>query len=275
MVSPQACLAWHIPISKSLPTNDAHILIIILFSTRVYKGTDPSKDSPATQVVYDPIFTTMYKKGLIPSALFSLAIERDISGPAGYLSFGGLPPVTISNSFTSTPILITDIPSHHVPKAYIWYNIHIDNVLLHRDALPSSGGTEYQYIIASGTTNFVFPTDVANAINSAYVPAAVFSDTLGLWIVPCDAHTPSLSIEINGVAFDINPLDMILDTETTDANGKKVCSTSTVDGGTGSDNVYALGDPFLKNVVAVFDVGAGMMRFASREHYVSNDPYKM
>jgi len=217
----------------------------------------------------------MYKKGLVSQNLFSLAIERDISGPAGYLSLGGLPPVTISNDFTSTPILITDIPSQGVPKAYIWYTINIDNVLLHRDPLPDSGGAEYQYIVDSGTSYFIVPTNVANAINSGFVPPAVYSDTLALWIVPCDAHSPSLSIEINGVAFDINPLDMILYTDTTDANGKELCSTTIVDGGSGSDNVYVLGDPFLKNVVAVFDVGAGMMRFASREHYVSNDPVKM
>jgi hypothetical protein len=34
-------------------------------------------------------------------------------------------------------------------------------------------------------------------------------------------------------------------------------------------------DPFLKNVVAGFNVKAGMMSFASREHYVSNDLIKM
>lgn len=215
----------------------------------------------------------MYTDGLV-SPLFSLAILRDISGPAGYLSLGGLPPVTISSEFSSTPIVITTVQGY--PRGYDFYTINIDSILLHRNPLPNSGGTKYQYIIDSGTSLNIFPTSVSDAINNAYIPPAVYSEDLGLWIVACDADAPSLGIMINGAKFDINPLDMITETGLTYPNGSEICSTSTIDDGSDPrDDVYVLSDIFLKNVVAVFDVGAGMMRFASREHYPSNDPVKM
>jgi Eukaryotic aspartyl protease len=199
---------------------------------------------------------------------------RDISGPAGYLSLGGLPPVSISSDFISTPILITNIPGY--PHAYDFYTINIDSILLHRDPLPNSGGPSYQYVVDSGSTQNVVPTSVANAINNAYIPPAVYDPSQGVAVVPCNAHAPSMGIVINGAKFDINPLDMLIDLGFTDANGTEVCETSVIDGGDDPANdIYVLSDVFLKNVVAVFDVGAGMMRFASREHYPSNDPIKM
>jgi len=59
----------------------------------------------------------------------------------------------------------------------------------------------------------------------------------------------------------------------TDENGQDACISGINDGGNdpGRD-LYILGDSFLKSVVAVFDVGAGHMRFAERE-YASDDPY--
>jgi hypothetical protein len=71
--------------------------------TSAYNGTNASADSLDSQVVYDPIFTTMYKKGLV-APVFSLAQERNTD--SGYLAFGGLPPVAFTPDFGTTPILI-------------------------------------------------------------------------------------------------------------------------------------------------------------------------
>ena len=60
--------------------------------------------------------------------------------------------------------------------------------------------------------------------------------------------------------FYINAADLILDSDGS-------CFTGIDDGGEGP---YILGDVFLKNVVAVFDVGASEMRFAAREFYASS-----
>ena len=61
----------------------------------------------------------------------------------------------------------------------------------------------------------------------------------------------------------------------TDDAGNDVCITGIDDGGSDTaEDVYILGDTFQKNVVSVFDVGAGQMLFASREYYPSDDPVK-
>ncbi|QSZ37538.1 hypothetical protein DSL72_008636 [Monilinia vaccinii-corymbosi] len=228
--------------------------------TSAYKGS--------TQVPYDPIFTTFYKDGLV-RPLFSLAIERDVSGPAGYLALGGLPPVDFVHDFASTPILVTSISGY--PKTYDFYTINIEGAYLNGKALPDAATP--QYIVDSGTTLNYFPTSVANAINKAFVPAAVYSEDEGGYVVSCTAVPPVFGIKIGGKTFYTNALDMIL-LAGTDDDGKDVCISGIVDGGSDfSKDLYILGDTFQKNVISVFDIGAGMLQFAARENYTSNDTY--
>lgn len=70
--------------------------------------------------------------------------------------------------------------------------------------------------------------------------------------------------------LEINPVDLKL-LAGKDEFGRDLCISGVTDGGAGP---YILGDTFLKNVVAVFDIGAGMMRFSSHEFYGSNDPFQ-
>ena len=82
-----------------------------------------------------------------------------------------------------------------------------------------------------------------------------------------------MGIEIGGTVFYTNALDMILYVGTDD-DGNDVCISGIDDGGSDlDDDVYILGDTFQKNVVTVFDVGAGVLEFAARENYTSNDTY--
>ncbi|KUJ18547.1 acid protease [Mollisia scopiformis] len=240
--------------------------------TSAYAGTDPTLDNSATgeQIQYSPIFKTMYTDGLV-SPLFSLAILRDISGDSGYLALGGLPPVNISGDFTSTPILITNIEGYL--ETYDFYTINIDGITIDgRTERGSSGAT--QYIVDSGTTLNYFPTRIADAVNDAFVPPAIYDEDEGAYIVDCSATPPSLGIVINGTTFYTNPLDMIL-LAGTDEAGDDVCITGIDDGGSdAAEDVYILGDTFQKNVVTVFDVGAAELQFAAREYYPSNDPVK-
>jgi Eukaryotic aspartyl protease len=247
--------------------------LLITPSTSAYAGTDPSLDgTPAAPwIPYSPIFDTMVSDGLIPD-LFSLAILRDVSGPSGYLAFGGLPPVSFKGNFTNTPILLTqfDQGGQHFALP-LFYTINIDSVLLHGKPLPGSGGPGVQYLLDSGTTLNYFPTSVANAFNAAFNPPAVYSPSEGVYYVDCKAKKPAFDIVIAGTNFNINPLDVILFFGT-DTNGKDICISGVGDGGV-DQSVYVLGDTFLKNVIAVFDVGAAQMAFAAREHYPSNDLY--
>src|SRR3954470_15686154 len=86
--------------------------------TNVWEGSTPSGDR--TKREYSPLFKTMYTNNLT-DPLFSLSISRGSSGPAGYLSLGGTPPVDFIDDFASTPILVTSLKRY--PKTYSFYTI--------------------------------------------------------------------------------------------------------------------------------------------------------
>lgn len=79
------------------------------------------------------------------------------------------------------------------------------------------------------------------------------------YFVDCNAIPPHFAVIIKGVRFWINPADLIYQDFTEPVTGKCAIAIST--GGSGP---YILGDPFLQNVVAVFDVGGAEMRFYSK-----------
>lgn len=229
--------------------------------------TDPPPRTSAfkgnhTRAPYDPLFTSMFKAKLIPHNYFSLIIERSVSGPAGYLSFGGVPDIAFTQNFTATPIIITSITGY--PQGTDFYTINIDALELNGNPVAASGGSALEYIIDSGTTLNYIPSSAAKAINAAYSPPATYSDEQGAYVVACNATAPAVSVNIAGTAFRINPLDMVM--KQTDG----ICISAWNDGGSSSSqDVYILGEVFMKNVVSLFDVGAASMQFAGREFYAS------
>jgi hypothetical protein len=80
----------------------------------------------------------------------------------------------------------------------------------------------------------------------------------GFYAVPCNASAPWFAIKIDGVIFPVDKRDMVIDDQT----GRGTCMTGTNDGMTYAP--FTLGDVFLNNVVVSFDVGAGVVRLASR-----------
>jgi hypothetical protein len=125
-----------------------------------------------------------------------------------------------------------------------------------------SGKTQSnQYIVDSGTTLVYLPTSAARAVNNLFSPKAQFSSSQGAYFVNCNAKAPAFGVEIGGTTFQVNAADMIYQNQTDPQTG--LCLTGIQDGGSGP---YILGDVFLQNVVAVFDVGAAQMRFAAHSY---------
>ena len=243
--------------------------------TSAYKGTDPTLDSSATQVVYNPIFTNMYSEGRV-APLFSLAIDRGTQG--GLMAIGGLPPVIFSPLFASAPFQLLTMtrfgatsPIDGIPQ-YQFYTITVDGFNYQgsektqwtHGSFPSplvkpTDPSKVQLIVDSGTTLIYLPTGIADAVNALFVPPAVYDSNQGAYAVDCSAKAPTFGVTIGKQTFYINGLDMIL------PSGNGTCISGVNDAGTGGLSI--LGDVFLKNVLAVFDVGASEMRFAAREFY--------
>lgn len=119
--------------------------------------------------------------------------------------------------------------------------------------------TDFPIIVDSGTTLIYLPTSLVESLLTLYDPPAFFSDKFGNDVVACDAKAPEFGVVIGGKTFYVNAADMILEP----ALGDGLCLTGIADGGEGP---FILGDTFLTNVIAVFDVGASEMKFAAHEY---------
>ncbi|KAF7165780.1 hypothetical protein CNMCM5623_009859 [Aspergillus felis] len=210
--------------------------------------------------LYNPIFATMYEQDLI-DPVFSMVMSRNASSgtAAGYLALGGLPPIDIKGNFSSTPILITDIRGY--PRDYDFYTVNIDGVSVGDESFPEAGG-DSQYLVDSGTTMNYYPNFIADAVNAAFIPPAEYNDDEGAYVVDCNAKAPVHGVTIGGSTFYINSTDMILPAGTDDS-GNGTCISGINAGGNVGQGIFVLGGTFLRNVVAVFDVGAAEMRFAA------------
>lgn len=103
---------------------------------------------------------------------------------------------------------------------------------------------------------------LAAAINAAFKPSAIYLWMYGAYFTACDAQAPPFAVILDGLSFYINPVDLIYQGMVDPVTG--LCMTAIASGGAGP---YILGDVFLQNVLAVFDVGNGQMRFISRQFY--------
>lgn len=264
--------------------------------TAAYNGTNPAADNPAVASDYDeynPIFTTMYTDGKV-APLFTLILRR--GNASSTLAIGGLPPSNTTydeDDFTVTPIEIIELIEDPLAKTqYSFYTIYPDGFVYadasettyssgewstvfskpvkhsqsHNGYKPTKRSnkarstndtitTDFPMIVDSGTTLLYLPTGLTNQILSLYEPSGYYSDYYGGDVVLCNATAPEFGVTINGTTFDINAADLILDEDF----GDGICLTGIQDGSTGP---YILGDVFLRNVIAVYDVGASEMKFA-------------
>lgn len=256
--------------------------------TSAFTGTDPTEDSPSTALNYDPFFANAYEQGLV-APLFSLVLDR--GNVNSTLALGGLPPgaPTDNASYASTPLKIieleSDLPaaatnySFHtiIPSGFVFSDAQRATFRTGRYANPFSSSsrkkvrsvekrqtdtlaTDFPMIVDSGPTFLYLPSELAEYVVDQYNPAGFYYYDLGINIVQCDATAPTFGVEIGGTSFYINAADLIQDCGLNEG----YCCTGLQDGGQGR---YILGDTFLKNVYAVFDIGAAQMSFAAHENY--------
>lgn len=154
-----------------------------------YPALTDSLDSDYNPIHYDPVFTTMVKNNLT-APTFALALMRGESG--GYLSFGGLPPVSVDGDFVSTPIELYIDPGSPNLTAPTFYTITPD-AIVHGSSSESNLG---QYIVDSGTTLVYAPTSVAKGVALGFNPPGVYSAYYGGYVVDCNAEAPPFGITI-------------------------------------------------------------------------------
>ncbi|KAK1638556.1 aspartic peptidase domain-containing protein [Colletotrichum phormii] len=217
--------------------------------------TSEYDDATGKSIYYDSIFTTMSKKGIVKPDLFSMAM--DSKSQIGQLAFGGLPPVETKGKFISTPIRMIALSSRR-PEAKTEYSFYT----ILPDGYPAGFyNSTTPTIVDSGTTLMYVPTDISDTF-AAGIPNSFYDFFSGAYYAPCDATVPDFGVVINGHTFYADKADLIQSSDPIDnGDGTFVCLLGVADGGEGP---YILGDTMMNSLVTVFDVGAGMMRFASR-----------
>ncbi|KAI0315205.1 aspartic peptidase domain-containing protein [Amylostereum chailletii] len=92
----------------------------------------------------------------------------------------------------------------------------------------------------------------------AFDPPVKFSEQDDAYVVPCNATAPPFSVVIGGKSFNVTSADIILPIGTDD-DGNLVCNSGIADGGSEADDIYILGDTFLHNIVATFNLDTNQM----------------
>ncbi|KAI0034703.1 acid protease [Vararia minispora EC-137] len=239
--------------------------------TSVYSTTNPSDDSAANNEPYDPFVFSAIKQGLISDPIFSVALNRgsvaaeegsQLDPNLGLLAFGGIAPVDVTNKAVTVPIQGFAVSS--TKSDFFFYNVDIDAyVFPGSEALQTSGTS----ILDTGTTLLYLPTPIADALAAEFVPPAVFSEDFGAYLVECNATAPSFAVVIGSVSFSVTAADLILPIGA-DSDGNQICISGHDDGGpqTG-DNIFILGDTFLHNVVATFNLADNVVTLTERTPY--------
>jgi hypothetical protein len=240
-------------------------------NTKAYSGTSQISDSADTKIQYSPFFTSATTEGSVAN-LFSLALSRDETG--GMLAIGGLPPVAYVPVFASTPFQLLSASSPSASAGakpdYTFYTITTNGFEYQSAQVNWNVGSwltyfgnpndvsQVQVVIDSGTTVNYLPQVTADRVNALFEPAATYNAQIGYYTVNCNAKAPEFGVKIGQEIFYVNPADNILKLSAT------TCITGIARTGTGGKSI--LGHVFLKNVLAVFDIGASQMRFAAREY---------
>ncbi|PHH65436.1 hypothetical protein CDD81_2540 [Ophiocordyceps australis] len=218
---------------------------------------DVGTEAPWNAMSYSPFLTNAITQGSM-DPVFSVALVKNSS--EGILAWGGLPPMAMAPRSRSVSAATDLIIANLVGQAeaswrYSFYTIVPDGIQWGQ----TKDSTKYPYIVDTGTTMNYLPPPLAEAVAMAFEPRAVYMYQWGSYFAPCDAIPPRFAVIISGVEFWINPADLLYQDLRDPLTG--YCAVAISSGGSGP---YILGDVFLQNVVAVFDVGGAQMRFYSR-----------
>ena len=170
---------------------------------------------------------------LFSANLFGVHLQREADGSIdGEINFGH-PDTTKYTGDLSYTDTIADGANWEIP---------VDDAFVNGFSCGLKGNTA---IIDTGTSFILLPPDDAKQIN-AKIPG--FKQVGETYHIPCDANV-SIQIVFSSIGYSISPKDYIGKPVT----GSDLCSSNIIGEAIG-DNQWLLGDTFLKNVYAVFDI---------------------
>ncbi|TID18686.1 aspartic-type endopeptidase protein [Venturia nashicola] len=236
--------------------------------TNAYAGTTIAKEKKleGPRVPYPPIFTNMYRQKLI-KPYFSMALNRASEGP-GALAFGGLPGGNFRHTGNFTPAPLQQFAGTKLPppgvmvedglKDFRFYVVNTDGFTVNSQPAIRGNGS-MQVVVDSGSRLVHLPSKIVEAIAKKWQPPATLEPLTGNYIVNCTGTPPKVGVVFGGASISMDKEDLFLKT-----GGNMCISTIQKSPGDDSKGQWILGAPFLRSVIAIFDVGAAEMRFVKR-----------
>lgn len=204
-------------------------------STSAY-NTSTTKEMP-----YQALVPQMFETRVIKQNLFSIAM----TSKGGKLAFGGLPPnVSYEKPVVSAPIVPGSKSADGSP-AYTMYQVNATYTF----PGVAKSQTPYTVVMDSGSTINYLPPTIAKAVGARYQPPVNTTDGS----VPCNAIAPAFGLTIGGKDFLMKKEDMTMKF----GRGKCIATFQPSD-----DDVFIMGDAFLRSVLVVFDLGKQTLGFA-------------
>jgi len=187
-----------------------------------------------------PVFQTLVAEGKTTASAFSVNLA--MSGSELFL--GGTDSSKFTGAFTFVPV-----------NTVGFWQVDLDSVSLGGKALVSN----LQAIVDTGTTLMVGDTATVNALFKGVPGAASATETVGagFFTLPC-ANFPTFSVTFGGKSFTLDPNIVNLGQLTT-----TLCVAGIVGSDIGFTDTFIMGDVFLQNVYAQFDVGGTRVGFAT------------
>ncbi|GBC10559.1 hypothetical protein RclHR1_09720001 [Rhizophagus clarus] len=192
--------------------------------------------------------TLIAQKSINPLFSFHLARVSDFDD-VSTLTLGGVDKSKFKGSISFNPVIPTPI----LNEIAFWL-IAAQDASVNGNKL---GFTGKKGLIDTGTSVILMPDDDAKKIH-AQIPGSAFDPVNGVYTIPCKT-TAKVAFIFNGVSYTLDPRDLILSPE----NGT-TCVSNIFPGFNfdGNNDIWLMGDPFLKNVYSVFNVGKQSVGFA-------------
>ncbi|CAK7209084.1 hypothetical protein SBRCBS47491_000317 [Sporothrix bragantina] len=197
--------------------------------------------------VTDNFWKTVTSAKILAKNIFGVALWREANGGSntGELIFGATDPAKYTGSISYTSV---------DSSAGGDWAIAMDDMGYNGGKAGITGRLAY---IDTGTT-YVFGPAADVAALHAQIPGAMSTDGGVTYTVPCSSDQP-LTVYFSGVAYSVSSLDWLTPASTDGGN-----CTSNIYGHAVVANAWLLGDLFIKNVYAVFDVDESRIGFAKQ-----------
>lgn len=244
---------WEIATGVSGLVGMAYPSLSYIYDGRPPPNLNESPQNVTNLVLHNPLFWSMIASGKLPSNQFTMILDRAENGSS--LTLGGIPSAYANAKFASVPIIPQmDAIIGEDTLVNTLYRIPVSAVVVDGKANTTSYTT---FVDSGGKAISVDPTVALRALKAFDPPGQVIQ---GVHVVNCTAKAPSLEITIGNGTFTIDPKDLV----DNDAPGlpEGLCLSTIYP----SDVIgfTVLGNPFLRSVVAVYDVGTNQMHFTSK-----------